>query len=162
MSRLLELIRGILQRQGYDCRSDRPQGRFEFSLQTEMGRWQCMATARAGQFQLISRLPFRVPEEGRTGCAEFIARLNQRLPIGRFQFDSVTGFTNFVTGVEAEELEAAPDSIEALLTVHTHLATKYLPALLAFYIPGEGQEYLLARVEGRFIYRKSFETSPRW
>ena len=161
MSPLLSSIREILRRERYACQSSRCKNELDFYLETDKGRWQCTASTRAAQFLLTSRLPLRVPEDQREACEAMLERVNERLPAGRFHLDAITGFAAFITGVDAVELQTMPESVLALLKVHSHLANQYLPALVAFCIPGGSQEYVLARAEGRFIYQKDLALA-RW
>lgn len=118
---------------GWDHEDEEPLVRFTHV--GERGTWEVVLHCRdeVDQLVVLSFAPAAVAENRRGAMAEFLNRVNCKLPIGNFEMSFDSGEVRFRTSVDVEDTMLDPAMLDNLVTANLAVMEFYLPGIEAMH-----------------------------
>lgn len=133
MGELLTVIESALERRGWPHQRLPDRDVVTFPFQGDDERWVTYAEAREDSRRVIvySVVPFNVPQERRTGVAEYLTRANYGLQIGNFELDLDDGEVRFKTSLDVKGAELTRELVDRAIVMNLHAMNRYVGGIAA-------------------------------
>jgi len=149
MGRIFEAVVEFLKSDDWPTQAQEDAAVIKTGFDGESGQFNCYASARDEQDQLVfySVFPVKVPEDKRAQVAEFITRANYGMAVGNFEMDFTDGEVRFKTSFDVEGVDLAEKLVRNLVYANVLTMDRYFPGLMRVLYGGASAEEAVREIE---------------